>query len=111
MTEPDFEVIAERELVWLKNDTGQKKTIVVRIGRPYWTKEGPGAACPVAISGMLEPKVVIQGVDLLHALEMAVLFADSFLSDPKKRRIVWPSGEAYRSPIKKTLENWDSKQL
>ena len=106
MAEPDFEVIAERELVWLGKDNDQT-TIVVRIGRPYWVEED--AACPVSISGMLEPKVDIRGIDLLHALEMALLFADSFLSDPEKRRIAWPSGEPYESPIKIALENWSRK--
>jgi hypothetical protein len=110
MSTADFDVIAERNLLLRDDITGQSRTITAKIGRPYWAEDRSRALCPISITEILEPRFELQGIDLLHALEMALIFADSFLSGPKARKFVWPSGEEYKSLLKIALDEWYPSQ-
>jgi hypothetical protein len=96
---PNFEKIAERELLLGDNETDQQVPIVVKLGKPYWIEPGIEAACPIAIDGLLERRKDIRGIDLIQALELALKFAASFLANPPQgKTILWPSGEVFGQP-------------
>jgi hypothetical protein len=69
--------------------------VTVKLGEPYWVEEGIAAACPVFIEGMLSAPSDIHGMDLLHAVECALRFINSYLKYNPEGSIYWPSCEPY----------------
>jgi hypothetical protein len=91
-----FISIAERHLYFKNATGGLEKEVILRIGAPYNRKDGPGAACPVEILGIVGRTRDIVGIDTLHALESAVKFSQSFIDDPGVyEKLVWPDGQPY----------------
>jgi hypothetical protein len=96
MSEPDFEVVAERQLILRNDETGETRNVAVRIGAPKWNQDRTEAICPVDMVGLSAGRVDLHGVDPLNALEMALLFAHKYLSPSSGNvRFTWPSGEPY----------------
>jgi hypothetical protein len=90
-----FVSIAERFLYY-KNADGEKKEVILRIGAPYKRGDSPDFACPVEIIGITGRTRDIIGIDAIHALELALKFAQSFIDEPGvHERLVWPDGQQY----------------
>ena len=78
--------------------------IAIRIGRPYWTKEGKWAACPLAIPGLHDNLPPMPGCDFYEALIAALEFFDRYSRKtdpatsyfwPDDSRYFWPDGTPY----------------
>lgn len=91
-----FEKIAERKLILIDETTGQSSQIIVQIGRPYWIEPEIDAVCPVRIKGILDDEQNIFGVDELSALELAMGFIKTYLTNlPPTKKVTWIDGEQY----------------
>jgi len=86
---------AVRELLFVHGESGQKKSIAIRLGQPYWIENNTQAACEVHVEGMLSEPLKIYGMDPLQVLDLAIKFIDRYLQDNFARRLFWPSGEPY----------------
>lgn len=92
----EFDLILERALISYNDETGEKSSIVIQIGQPYWSIPNLEGSCPLNISGLLDRRSDIKGIDPLNAIENAILFADNFLkNNPKIKKLFWESGEEY----------------
>ncbi|HUW29652.1 MAG TPA: hypothetical protein VMV97_13685 [Sulfuriferula sp.] len=92
----DFDKIVERKLSLADAATGVQTELRIEIGRPRWTEINVEAACPVFIYGLMDTTLTIYGSDLLSALECALGFVNSELSNlPSTKKILWPDGEPY----------------
>lgn len=97
MSNDEFEVIAERQLVLRNDGTGEKRNFVVRVGQPRWNQDRTEAVCPVDIAGLRAGRCDIRGIDPFNALELALLFVNTYLSNPSGDvRFTWPSGTPYQ---------------
>lgn len=88
--------LAER-ILFLRDETGKRKRITVRIGMPYWVETNREAACPVEVKGLYEDLADIHGSDPYQAVELAITFANTLLSksQTKHRKLYWATGEPY----------------
>lgn len=92
----NFEKIVERQLKLADEVTGAQTELSVEVGRPLWTEEHIEAVCPVFIRGWMNAPMDIYGSDLLNALECALRFVNSELSNiSSPKRVLWPNGESY----------------
>lgn len=83
-----------RKLLFVDSETGETKSVTVKLGQPYWTEEGVEAACPVLIEGMLSRQSDIYGIDFLNAIELAIQFINTYLAC-HAGQLRWSSGEVY----------------
>ena len=91
-----FDKIVDRQLKLADEATGVHTELSIEVGRPSWTEVDIEAVCPVFIRGWMNAPMDIYGSDLLNALECALRFVNSELSNissPKK--VLWPNGESY----------------
>lgn len=92
----DFDKIAERKLSLADEGTAKQTELRIEIGRPQWTEIDLEAVCPVFIHGLMDSPLNIYGSDLLSALECAIGFVKSELSNlPSTQKVLWPDGESY----------------
>jgi hypothetical protein len=93
MTTKNF--IAERKLIAEKKETGERINVVVRVGVPYWLDKDERAACPHEWEGLYDNLADAQGVDLLHALQLASDINSMLEILKDKYNFYWPNGEEY----------------
>jgi len=95
--------IAERELLYSIKGEQSRKKIVIRIYAPYLLEKDavnfkfdPGTAgCTIEFDGLDESNIDVHGIDLLHALTLAVE-VDPYLAGMKnKYDFFWLTGESY----------------
>ena len=72
------ETIAERKMIF-ENKDGEKKSITIRIGKPYPISDSEWA-CPVALEGVYKTLADQHGVDSLQSLNLAIRLAQQLLS-------------------------------
>ncbi len=91
-----FELMLERVFLLINDETGESRRFVIKMGRPYWTEPEVEAACPIIIEGLLDRQQEIFGIDPLDAIEMAIKFLNSFLSErPATEKVCWSTGDPY----------------
>ena len=95
--------IAERRLLYSLKSEHDRKELTIRIGAPYPVDEETAgfrvdhgaAVCTVEFHGLDESNIDVHGIDLLHALALAV-DVDPYLKHMKKKYdFYWPTGEPY----------------
>jgi hypothetical protein len=88
---------ARIELNLVEIDTGTKKPIVVTISASAPADNKPGAFfSEVSIGIILEQPKKIYGDDSIHALLMAIGFAERMLvADRENLEVQWPDGNKY----------------
>lgn len=87
--------IAERKLIAVLRDTGERKEVTYRVGVPYWAPGEEFASCPVEFEGIFSELADSKGIDELQALHLASDL-DGFLVMLKgKYDFYWLSGEPY----------------
>lgn len=92
----NIDKIVERKLSLADEGTGEQRELRIEIGRPQWTEIDIEAVCPVFIHGLMDSALNIYGSDLLSALECALGFVKSELSNlPATQKVLWPDGEPY----------------
>lgn len=92
----DFDKIVERNLSLSDEAAGAQTELRIEIGRPQWTEVDVQAVCPVFIRGLMNEALNIYGSDLLNALECALGFVNSELSNlSPTKKVLWPDGESY----------------
>lgn len=92
----NFDQIAERRLTLIDEATGLQTPLCIQIGRPQWTEVDLEARCPVLIQGLMGAALDIYGSDLLNALECALSFVNTELSNISSPcKVLWPDGETY----------------
>ena len=92
----NFDKIVERRLTLVDEATGVQTALHIQIGRPQWTEVDVEARCPVLILGLMDAALDIYGSDLLNALECALRFVNTELSNVSSpSKVLWPDGEAY----------------
>lgn len=99
------EWIAERELVYSLKGSDERKSLVIRIGKPYLVSKGmvtfdfkPGTAgCSVEFDGLQNEGYLseVYGADLLQALQLASDVEPTLKRLSKKYDFYFPDGEAY----------------
>lgn len=85
--------IAERKLLLEVIETGERRSLTVRIGMPY-QKSDNDFRCPTEYAGLYNKVADVSGVDAIQALALACN-VDLMLKDQKKYRFYWPGGEDY----------------
>jgi hypothetical protein len=73
------EIIAERKMVF-ENKDGERKSITIRIGKPYPVSDSEWA-CPVALEGLYKNLADQYGIDSLQSLILAMRLAQQLLSN------------------------------
>jgi hypothetical protein len=92
----NWEVIAERTLLRERDGNPKRRRIVIRIGRPYWRKEGEMATCPMELAGIFKDAHRSYGEDFYAALISALeFFEDYFLHRDSDTQYFWPDGTPY----------------
>lgn len=87
--------LAERKLVAVRIETGERVDVTFRVGTPYWVPGDDFARCPLQLDGVYERIAGAPGVDLLQALQLASNL-DALLSPLRsKYDLFWPTGETY----------------
>jgi hypothetical protein len=71
------EIIAERKMVY-ENKDGERKSITIRIGKPYPVRDSEWA-CPVALDGLYKNLADQYGIDSLQSLNLAIRLARQLL--------------------------------
>jgi hypothetical protein len=97
--------IAERELMFSLKGSDELSPLVIRIGKPYYLKEGmvsfafaPGTAgCSVEFDGLNNDGYLneVYGADLLQALQLAVDIEPTLKRLSKTYDFYFPNGEPY----------------
>jgi len=87
--------IAERKLVVLVKETGERKELTIRIGIPYWIPTDEIAACPIEWDGLFDNIADAKGIDLLQAIQLASDIDPLLKLLQNKYEFFWPSGEEY----------------
>jgi len=72
------EIIAERKMLF-ENKNGERKSITIRIGKPYPVSNSEWA-CPVALDGLYKNLGDQYGIDSLQSLNLAMRLAQQLLS-------------------------------
>ena len=90
---PQF--IAERKLIAVRRDTGERKEVTYRVGVPYWAPGEEFASCPVEFEGMFSMLADSKGVDELQALNLASDLDGFLVKLQVKYDFYWLSGEPY----------------
>jgi hypothetical protein len=85
--------IAERKLLLEDIETGERRSLTIRVGMPYRKSEND-FRCPTEYEGLYNKVVDISGVDEIQALSLACN-VDLMLKDHKKYRFYWPNGDDY----------------
>ena len=86
--------IAERHLLYSPIGKHDQKQLTIRIGRPYWLRDGV-AACPLEWDGLFGPLPDVQGADLLHALHLAADVEPMLTKLRSKYDFFFATGEPY----------------
>jgi hypothetical protein len=95
--------IAERELLYSPKGKGDRRRLIVRVSAPYVIEEAAAgikldegsAGCTIQFDGLDEGDVEVYGIDLLHALSLAVDVDPYLRGMQKKYDLFWPTGEPY----------------
>ena len=92
----NWEVIAERTLLRERDGDPKRRRIAIRIGRPYWDKEGRLAACRVELAGIFKSATPSYGEDFYAALISALEFFEQyFYRLDLDTQYFWPDGRPY----------------
>jgi hypothetical protein len=86
--------IAERKLLYSPKSSDERIELIIRVGEPYWVKEGM-AACPIEYEGLIEDYSDVCGADLLQALHLAADVEPFLKSLTKIYDFYFPTGEPY----------------
>lgn len=87
--------IAERGLIAVSKQTGERKEFVVHIGMPFWDADMEFASCPIEWHGLFDHVAPAKGIDLLHAVQQASDIDPMLEALQAKYTFYWPSGEEY----------------
>lgn len=96
-------VIAKRKLLYSIKGESTQREFTVNIGAPYLLEKelvsfncDPGAAsCTIEFDGLRERSIEVHGIDLLHALQMAVDIDPYLKGMQNKYNFYWSTGEPY----------------
>lgn len=94
--------IAERLLIAESMLNGERKDIIIRVGMPYWIKEGELAGCSVQFEGLFSEFGDRKGVDLLQALQIASDIDIFLAAKSDEFNFFWPTGESYNLDVAKS---------
>jgi hypothetical protein len=87
---------AFRVLNAISRRRGQRVSVTVRLGQPYWVTEGEEAACMLSLDGLYGRQPDIHGIDPLDAIRNAVILAENLLKGASDEyELYWPNGEPY----------------
>jgi len=89
--------IAERRLLYSTKGGGERKELVIKIGRPYWLRDEV-AACPLEWEGLFGALPDVQGADLLQALHLAANVEPMLKALRNKYDFYFPNGDSYHEP-------------
>jgi hypothetical protein len=87
--------IAERKLIAVRTDTGERKEVTYRVGTPYRAFGEDFASCPVEFEGMFGKLADSKGVDEFQALNLASDLDGILMKLKGKYEFYWLSGEHY----------------
>lgn len=87
--------IAERKLIAVRRDTGERKEVTYRVGVPYWASGEDFASCPAEFEGMFSELTDSKGIDELQALNLASDLDGFLVKLQGKYEFYWLSGEPY----------------
>lgn len=87
--------IAERKLIAVLKDTGERKEVTYRVGVPYWAPGEEFASCPVEFEGIFSELADSKGIDELQALHLASDLDGFLVMLKEKYDFYWLSGEPY----------------
>jgi len=94
-TESVGEIVATRNLYYL-DDTNQKRTVTVFIGKPQPANGSLEFECPFQVIGIgNQPAKMARGHDSIQALQSALILAAAnvnHLNDKLGRKLVWEGG-------------------
>lgn len=90
------EWVAQRTLVATDQRTGHRHRQLIRLALPERLRPGSDGTCQLRLEGALKEDVVLRGADPMHALELALKYADSRLKLARHLSFAWPDGQAYR---------------
>jgi hypothetical protein len=92
----NWEVIAERTLLRERDGNPKRRRIAIRIGRPYWDREGEMATCPMELAGIFKDAHPSYGEDFYTALISALeFFEEHFLRLDPDTQYFWRDGTPY----------------
>ena len=87
--------IAERQLILEVIETGERRSLTVRIGQPYWDEERHVGRCPVEYIGLFDRLSDAVGADLIQALHLATDIDGMLEPQTNKYRFYYPDGQLY----------------
>ena len=89
------EIIATRRLYYF-DETNQKRTVSVFVGKPQESSDSPGYHCPFQVLGIGGQEThLAQGLDSIHALQSAMILIAAHLTqlnDEIGGRLSWEGG-------------------
>ncbi len=96
-------VIAKRELLYSMKGESAQREFTVNIGAPCLLEKksvsfnfDPGAAsCTIEFDGLRERSIEVYGIDLIHALQVAVDIDPYLRGMQNKYNFYWNTGEPY----------------
>jgi hypothetical protein len=92
----NWKILAERTLMMERDGDPKRRTVVVRIGHPYWVEEGAQASCPIEIDGFVDDLDSMHGDDFYLALFFALELFDRLHKGDPDIRFFWPDGTPYQ---------------
>lgn len=87
--------IAERKLIAEVVATGERKSVTVRVGVPYWLPDDEFASCPLELEGLFDQVADAKGIDLLQALQQASNIDLMLEGLKEKYNFYWSTGKGY----------------
>ena len=87
--------IAERRLILEVIETGERRSLTIRVGVPYWMPGNEVASCPREYEGLFDTVADACGMDLLQALELAADVDSMLKEQTNKYKFYWLDGEPY----------------
>lgn len=95
--------IAQRELFYSLKDQHDRRRFVVRISAPYLVEKATAsfafddgsAGCTIEFEGLDVSSIDVHGIDLLHALSLAVDIDPYLQGMRNKYDFYWSTGEPY----------------
>jgi hypothetical protein len=96
-------VLVQRELLYSLKGTPGRHRFVIRVGNPYrldrntatFVFDEGAAGCKVEFEGNEVSSIDVHGIDLLHALALAVDVDRHLRAMTGKYDFYWPTGEPY----------------
>jgi len=95
--------IAERVLLYSLKGKQDRNKLIIKISEPYLLEKGAvnfafdhgSAGCRIELEGLNESSIDVHGIDMLHALTLAVDIDPYLKNMENKYDFFWLSGESY----------------